>query len=238
MADNDLKQQLQQLAQEAPDTASLRDRLVPRIRRRRRIRQTVLTASTICGVGAVTAGVMTGVSMHSPEPIRQSNPADPAEAPADQDSLKSFGTCGSRIATPSATTPPLQLTAVLPTAPLKVTDDRPFLQIDMSVTNMSPSSMRVITSKGAVMAITSNGLVVASPERGVRTKGYVYNLQPAATANYKSTIYLRSCDAGSGTLPPGHYQLHALQGFTILTDDPRTRPLILVPGGPWEIEIG
>jgi hypothetical protein len=111
-------------------------------------------------------------------------------------------------------------------------------QIDMSVRNMSASALRVITSKGALMAITSNGVVVASADRQVRAKGYVYNLEPGATADYKSTISLRSCDAASGTLPPGHYQLHALQRFTILVEDPRRRPMILVPGGPWEIEIG
>lgn len=235
MAEDDFKRRLQQLAQDAPDTASLRDRLVPKIRRRRRIRQTVLTASAICGVGAVTAGVLTGVSMRSPEPIR---PADPAQAAADKAWFKTFGACGSRVASPSATALPLQLTAAPPTTPLRVADG-PFVQIDMSVTNVSPSALRVITSQGALMAITSNGVVVASPERAVRAKGYVYNLEPAAMANYKSTIHLRSCDGTSGTLPPGHYQLHALQRFTALVDEPLRRgPEILVPGGPWEIEIG
>jgi hypothetical protein len=146
--------------------------------------------------------------MSSREPIR------PAEASADRDLFKYFGACGSRIVTPSATTLPLQLAAALPTTPLRVDDDRPFVQIDMSVMNISPSALRVITSKGALMAITSNGVVVASPERGVRAKGYVYILEPGATADYTSTIYLRSCDRASGTLPRGHYQLHALQRFT------------------------
>ena len=170
--------------------------------------------------------------MSGPEPIR------PADASADQNSFKDFGACGSRIATPSATTLPLQLTAALPTTPLRATDDRPSVQIDTSVRNMSASALHVITSKGALMAITSNGVVVASPDRQVRAKGYVYNLEPGATADYKSTIHLRSCDAASGTLPPGHYQLHALQRFTVIVEGPRRRPMILVPGGPWEIEIG
>ncbi len=87
------------------------------------------------------------------------------------------------------------------------------------------------------MAITSNGVVVASPERAVRAKGYVYKLEPGATAAYKSTVYLRSCGEASGTLPPGKYQLHALQRFIVLDEEPN-RPMILVPGGPWQIEIG
>ena len=173
--------------------------------------------------------------MSGSEPVRR---ADPADVSGDQDSFKNFGACGSRIATPSATTLPLQLAAALPTTPLRVTDDRPFVQINTSLRNVSPSALHVITSKGALMAITSHGVVVASPERGVRAKGYGYNLEPGATADYKSTISLRSCDAASGTLPPGHYQLHALQRFTILVEDPLRRPMILVPGGPWEIEIG
>jgi hypothetical protein len=172
--------------------------------------------------------------MSGPEPIR---PADPAAASDDQDTFKNFGACGSRIATPSATTRPLQLSAALPTTPLRVTDDRPFVQIDTSVKNTSASGLHVITSKGALMAITSHVVVVASPERGVRAKGYVYTLEPGATADYKSTIYLRSCGAASGTLPPGQYQLHALQRFTVLGEEP-SRPMILVLGGPWEIEIG
>jgi hypothetical protein len=151
--------------------------------------------------------------------------------------LQNFGVCGSRIATPSQTTLPLQLTAAPPTTPLKGTDDRPFVQIDTSVKNVSSSALRVITGRGALMAVTSNGVVVASPERMVRAKGYVYNLEPGATADYSSTIYLRSCDAASGTLPPGKYQLHALQRFIVLGEEPN-RPMILVPGGPWEIEIG
>jgi hypothetical protein len=172
--------------------------------------------------------------MSGSEPIR---PADPATVSGDQDSFKNFGVCGSRIATPSADTLPLQLSANLPTTPLRATDDRLLAQIDTSVRNVSPAALRVITSKGAVMAITSNGVVVASPERGVRAKGYVYNLEPGATADYKSTIYLRSCNAASGSLPPGKYQLHALQRFIVIGEEP-SRPMILVSGGPWEIEIG
>jgi hypothetical protein len=174
--------------------------------------------------------------MSSPEPIR---PADPAEGSADLDSFRNFGTCGSPIATLSATTLPLQLSAALPATPLTATDAHPFVQIDMSVRNISPAALHVLTGKGALMAITSNGVVVAGPERAVRPKGYVYNLEPGASADYKSTIYLRRCDADSGTLPRGHYQLHALQRFTVIVEEPLTpRPMILVPGGPWEIEIG
>jgi hypothetical protein len=172
--------------------------------------------------------------MSGSEPVRR---ADPGDASGDQNSLQNFGVCGSRIDTPSDTTLPLQLAAAPPTTALKGTDDQPFVQIDTSVKNVSSSALRVITGRGALMAVTSNGVVVASPERGVRTKGYVYKLEPGATADYKSIIYLRSCGAASGTLPPGKYQLHALQRFIVLGEEP-SRPMILVPGGPWEIEIG
>jgi hypothetical protein len=175
--------------------------------------------------------------MSGSEPVRRADPAGVSGVSGDQDTFKNFGACGSRIATPSATTLPLQLAAAPPTTPLRGTDDQPFVQIDTSVRNVSPAALHVITSKGALMAITSHGVVVASPERASRAKGYVYNLEPGATAAYKSAIYLRSCGAASGTLPPGQYQLHALQRFIILVEDP-IRPMILVPGGPWEIEIG
>jgi hypothetical protein len=173
--------------------------------------------------------------MSGSEPVRR---ADPADVSGDQDSFKNFGACGSRIATPSATTLPLQLAAAPPTTPLRGTDDQPFVQIVTSVKNVSPAALSVVTGKGALMAVTSNGVVVASPERASRTKGYVYNLEPGATAEYNSAIYLRICDAASGTLPPGKYQLHALQRFIVLGEDPSRRSMILVPGGPWEIEIG
>ncbi|GAA1629932.1 hypothetical protein GCM10009744_17460 [Kribbella alba] len=173
--------------------------------------------------------------MSGSEPVRR---ADPADASGDQDTFKNFGACGSRIATPSETALPLQLAAAPPTTPLRGTDDQPFVQIVTSVKNVSPAALSVVTGKGALMAVTSNGVVVASPERASRAKGYVYNLEPGATAEYNSAIYLRRCDAASGTLPPGKYQLHALQRFTILVEEASRRPMILVPGGPWEIEIG
>jgi len=172
-----------------------------------------------------------GVSMNDPEPIHRGNPA------GGQSPLWSFGVCGSRIATPPEINLPLQLAVSLPVTPLIATADHPFVQIDTSVRNVSPSAMRVITGRGALMAITSNGVVVASPERMVRAKGYVYSLEPSATADYSSTIYLRSCDSASGTLPSGTYQLHALQRFIVLGEEPN-RPQILVPGGPWQIEVG
>jgi hypothetical protein len=175
--------------------------------------------------------------MSGSEPVRRADPAGVSGVSGDQDTFKNFGACGSRIATPSETALPLQLAAAPPTTPLRGTDDQPFVQIVTSVKNVSPAALSVVTGKGALMAVTSNGVVVASPERASRTKGYVYNLEPGATAEYNSAIYLRICDAASGTLPPGKYQLHALQRFIVLGEEP-SRPIILVPGGPWEIEIG
>ena len=95
-----------------------------------------------------------------------------------------------------------------------------------------------MTSKGAPMAITRNGVIVARPD-GVRPKGNSYTIEPGATHDYKSTLNLRSCDPALGPLAPGHYQLHALQTFILFVDEDMNRgPTILVPGGPWEIEIG
>jgi hypothetical protein len=173
--------------------------------------------------------------MSGSEPIR---PADPVDASADPNSFRAFGACGSRIPARSDTGLPLQLTAALPTNPLRVVvGDVPFAQVDMSVRNVSVSALQVMTSKGALMALTSDGVVVANPD-GVRTKGYIYTIEPDATHDYKSTINLRGCDPTSGRLAPGRYQLHALQMFIFFDEDLNRKPMILVPGGPWEIEIG
>jgi uncharacterized protein (TIGR04222 family) len=37
--------------------------------------------------------------------------------------------------------------------------------------------------------------------------------------DYKSTLNLGGCDPASGRLAPGHYQLHALQRFTVFDED-------------------
>jgi hypothetical protein len=230
----DIKDALQTLAQDAPDTASLRLQLGPRIRRRRRIRQTLWTATVICGVGAVTAGVLVGVSLSGPEPAGPSNPPDAAGG---QVSFARFGACGSRIATQPDTSLPLQLTASLPTTPLRATGKPAFTQIDMSVRNLSDSAVQVTTSwNGARMAITKDGTVVASPG-GERPVARTYTIEAGATRDYKSTLNLVSCDTNTG-LAPGRYQLHALQIFTLNDKDLNTGPPILVPGGPWDIEVG
>lgn len=233
MTTNDIKEALQTLAGEAPDITGLRGELVPRIRRRRRIRQTALTATVICGVGAVTAGAFMGMSTSGPDHIE---PAAPANTQTDW----TFGACGSRIAAQPKAGRPLRLIASLPTAPLKATDDRLLEQIDMSVKNVSNSALKILTSQGALMAITKDGIVVASPAGMIR-KGYAYTIEPGATHDYKSTINLRRCDAGSGSkaLSPGKYQLHALQTFSLFGKDSNTRTSsIAVQGGPLDIEIG
>jgi hypothetical protein len=231
MPANDIKQVLQTLAQDAPDTASLHLELVPRIRRRRRIRQTILTATVICGVGVVTAGVFMGTSTSSSDHI------EPA-APASTQNERTFGACGSRIAAnPDGL--PLQLIASPPAMPIRATDDLLLVQIDIAVKNVSDGALKVMTGEGAVMAITKDGTVVASPA-AMRAKGYKYTIEAGAVHDYKSTINLRSCDpkAESKALAPGKYQLHALQTFILLDKDRNNRTTIVVVGGPWDIEIG
>lgn len=238
MTAHDIKKSLQALAQDAPDTANLHRQLVPRIRRRRRIRQALWSATVICSVGAVTAGVLMGVSMSGPGPAGTTDPptTDPPTAEG-QISFARFGVCGSRIAMQPDTSPPLQLIASLPTAPLSATDKPSFAPIDMSVRNISDSAVQVMTFRsGARMAITKDdGTVVASPG-GVRAAASTYTIAPRATHDYQSTINLVSCDTSSG-LAPGHYQLHALQSFTFLRKDLTSGPTIFVYGGPWDIEI-
>lgn len=232
MTANDVKQALQTFAQDAPDTARLHTELVPRIRRRRRIRQAALTATVICGVGAITAGVLMGISMTGPEQI------EPAVPVSSKDAKRTFGACGSIISEQSEAGLPLQLVASVPAEPLNPTDDLLLEQIDMSVTNISNTALKVTTAAGAVMAITKDGIVVASPA-AMRGKGYGYTIQAGETRRYKSTISLRSCDpnARSRALPAGNYQLHALQTF-LVDRGANSATVINVQGGPWAIQIG
>ena len=150
-------------------------------------------------------------------------------------SFARFGLCGSRIAMQPDTSLPLQLAASVPT-PLSATDSPAFMQINMSVKNLSDSAVQVLTAKyGARMAITKDGIVVAGPG-GARPVGSGYTIEPGATHAYRSTVNLVSCDSDSG-LAPGHYQLHALQTFTFTDKELNTGQMILVYGGPWDIEI-
>jgi len=159
------------------------------------------------------------------------------QATAGQVSFRRFGTCGSRIVMrPDASLPlPLQLTASLPTTPLRASDEPSFTQIDMSVKNLSDSAVQVLTyRRGARMAITKDGTVIAGAG-GMRPAGTQYTIEAGQSHDYKSILNLAACDGISG-IAPGHYQIHALQSFTFVDED--LGPTILVYGGPWDIEIG
>ncbi|WP_406051555.1 hypothetical protein [Kribbella sp. NBC_00889] len=170
--------------------------------------------------------------MSGPEYVGSGDPLDAAG----QMSFARFGACGSRIATQPDISLPLRLTASLPTAPLRATDNPPFIKIDMSVQNLSGSAVQVLTARyGARMAITKDGIVVAGPV-GARPAGSRYTIDPGVAHEYESTVNLVGCDSDSG-LAPGHYQLHALQRFTFLDKDWNLGPAILVAGGPWDVEI-
>jgi uncharacterized protein affecting Mg2+/Co2+ transport len=170
-----------------------------------------------------------GTSVSGPEP------ADAGDQPAAEHvSYNRFGTCGSRITMRPDTGLPLQLTASLPTTPLRASDEPSFTQIDMSVRNLSDSAVQVRTyRRGARLAITKDGTVIADSS-GIRPAGTQYTIQPGEAHAYKSTLNLAACNADSG-LAPGHYQLHALQTFTFVDED--SEPTIHVYGGPWDLEI-
>jgi uncharacterized protein affecting Mg2+/Co2+ transport len=172
-----------------------------------------------------------GASTSGPDPTATGD-----QSAAGQISYNRFGACGSRIAMQPDTSLPLLLTASLPTTPLRASDKPSYTEIDMSVRNLSDSTVQVMTyRRGARLAITKDGTVIAD-SGGIRPAGTHYTIQPGEAHAYKSTLNLAACNADSG-LAPGHFQIHALQTFTFVDDDLNRAPEILVYGGPWDLEI-
>ena len=143
--------------------------------------------------------------------------------------------CGSRITGWPRADLPLEITASLPDGPLRK-ELSGGTWIEMRVTNVSDSTLRVMTYRdGAFITIGKNGLVVAGPG-GRRPAGTSFVLEPGAGRDYKSGINFRRCDHDSANVSPGKYQLYAAQTFTLRDEEPWTQGL--VTGGPWDVEIG
>ena len=152
-------------------------------------------------------------------------------------SFNRFGSCGSRIAMQPDTSLPLQLTASLPTTPLRAIAEPSFTEIDMSVRNLSATAVQVMTMRrGARLALTKEGVVVAGAG-GMRPAGTQYAIEPGEAHDYKSILNLVNCDTNSG-LAPGDYQVHALQRFRFVDEGLNIGSEILVYGGPWDVEVG
>jgi hypothetical protein len=173
-----------------------------------------------------------GMPMSGPEP---GAPRDASDDIARQLRLASFGSCGSRIA-PHPDAGLLRLSVSLPTTRPRASDKTSYLPIDLSLRNLTDSTVQVRTYRsGARMAITKDGVVVAGAD-GVRPAATQYTIEPGAARAYTSTVGLVSCETNVG-LAPGEYQLHALQPFTFLDKDSNAGLTINVYGGPWELEI-
>jgi hypothetical protein len=222
-----LRGSLQSLAQGTPDISEFRTSLLPQIRSRRRKRQTITAAITVAAAGILTTGVIMGAQSFGP------GPTEPA---APQAQGLTIGRCGSEITGQLRVDQPLQLAASVPTTPLKAVNPLLQVQIDMKVVNMSNSVLRIRTNASASLTLARDGVVVATPppHRGAGSK---YTIEPGESFSYKSTVSLRRCDSDSASspVPPGTYQLYAVQPF-FLGDD-LAHP-IFVQGGPWDLEVG
>jgi hypothetical protein len=88
------------------------------------------------------------------------------------------------------------------------------------------------------MYVVKDGVVARGPG-GKRPAGVVFSLAPGASRAYKSTVNLGYPNEPSGKihpLPPGTYQLYAVQEF--IKPEPDRNLLFYVRGGPWDIQIG
>ncbi|HET6292746.1 MAG TPA: hypothetical protein VFG33_05210 [Kribbella sp.] len=144
--------------------------------------------------------------------------------------------CGKRLYWQPRQDLPLQITATIPTEPLTEQLAWGLTQVDMRVTNVSDTALRVTTGRGAHLTLVKDGLVVATPA-GQRDSAHTFNLEPGASRHYKSAISLRRCGSDPpSTVPlePGTYQLYAAQPFT-LGEDRQT--WLVVQAGPWPVTV-
>lgn len=150
-----------------------------------------------------------------------------------------IGGCGSRITGKARSDLPLEIGASVPHEPLSAENALLLAQIEMRVTNLTDSALRVSTNgSGADMTVAKNGIVVATPA-GRRDAGVTFPLEPGASRAYKSTVSLRRCDSSpSGSIDPGRYELYAVQPFFLNLEATCDRSPIVVQGGPWDIEVG
>ena len=132
---------------------------------------------------------------------------------------------------------PLQITATVPTEPLTEQFVWGLTQLDMQITNVSDTALRVRTGRGAHLTLVKDGLVVATPA-GQRDSAHTFDLEPGASRHYKSTLSLRRCGPGPppSTVPlePGTYQLYAAQPFSL---DREHHTSFVVQGGPWPVTV-
>jgi hypothetical protein len=143
MANRNLKESLNSLAQEAPDISALRTSLVPRIRRRRRGRQSLAAAAVVVAAGALSTGVIIGTSSIGPD---NSGPAPSSGSGV------TIGACGSPVTGQVRTDLPLQLTAPVWENPLSAGE--PYAKVDIQVTNRSSAAVNILTAaEGADVTI-------------------------------------------------------------------------------------
>jgi hypothetical protein len=134
---------------------------------------------------------------------------------------------------------PLELSVTVPDEPLTEADALGLAGLEVRVTNVSGSALRVMTGRGAHLTLVRDGLVVATAP-GQRGSAHTYELEPGAGPAYLSGVSLRRCTDGppsreSAPLPPGIYQLYAAQMFTLGSDwDTR----FAVQAGPWDLAVG
>ncbi|TDU91381.1 hypothetical protein EV138_4987 [Kribbella voronezhensis] len=143
--------------------------------------------------------------------------------------LARFGSCGSRIP-PHPDVDLLRLNASLPSQ-CRI-GRQVVIPIEMSLKNLTDAVVRLSTYRsGARMAITKDGVVVAGAG-GVRPVGTTYVVQPGGAHAYSSILNLVACETQK-VLPPGDYQVHAIQPFTFVGVD----LTVNVCGGPWDLQL-
>lgn len=200
-------------------------RLAGLIRRRRRFRRTVMTATVPVGV-VLALGVIWMVGPRD----RPGDPAEPA-APAQL----TLGGCGAEVRGSVQAGAPLTLSASLPAAAV---DRASELRIAVTVTNTGPP-LRAVTAAHPDLTVVRNGVVVATPA-GIRDVGVILDLPTGQSHTFDSPVSMVDCArAGGNTAGPlldaGIYQLYAV--LRLDAQSGGNSGVIEVPGGPWTIEL-